>query len=98
MTKKPKELYKKDKLKVAGDEITAMAERFGVTKEDVISAVWAISKDSVWAKLEQDLKEKKRRKDKRGKRLEGGEFSPSAIESIKAREDKRQKKIAEDEK
>ena len=96
--KKPEELYNKAKLKEAGDEIKAMAERFEIRKEDVIFAVGAISKDSVWAKLEEDLKEKKRQKDKRGKRLEGGEFSPSAIESIKAREDKRQKKIAEDEK
>ena len=62
MAKKLEQLYNKAKLKVAGDEITAMAERFGVRKEDVIFAVWAIAKDSVWAKLEQDLKEKKRRK------------------------------------
>lgn len=62
MAKKLEDLYNKDKLKEAGDEIVVMAERLGVRKEDVISAVWAISKDSVWAKLEQDLKEKKRRK------------------------------------
>ena len=59
MTKEPEELYKEDKLKEAGDEIVAMANRFGVRKEDVVFAVWAIAKDSVWAKLALDLKEKK---------------------------------------
>ena len=44
MTKKPEELYEEDKLNAAGDEITAMANRFGVTKEDVIYAVWVIAK------------------------------------------------------
>ena len=63
MAKKLEELYNKAKLKEAGDEITAMAERFEIRKEDVLFAVWAISKDSVWAKLEQDLKEKKRKND-----------------------------------
>lgn len=59
MTKKPEELYSEAKLKEAGDEIVAMANRFGVTKEDVIFAAWKIAKDVVWAQLERDLRYKK---------------------------------------
>ncbi len=92
----PEELYEEAEIKVGDDGIKAMAKRFRVRKEDVIFAVWVIAKDSVWAKLAFDVKEKKRQKDKIRKRFEGGEFSPSAIESIKAREDDRQQKIAEE--
>ena len=42
--------------------IDAMAMRYNVRSNDVICAMWAIAKDSVWAKLEQDAKEKKGRK------------------------------------
>lgn len=59
MTKEPEELYKEDKLKEAGEEIVAMAERFGVRKEDVVFAVWKMGKDLVWAQLERDLRYKK---------------------------------------
>lgn len=52
-------LYTTDKLKAADDEIKAMAERMGVTKKDVIFAVWIYSKDLIAAKLRRDLKSKK---------------------------------------
>ena len=39
MTKKREELYEEANLKEAGDEIMAMANRFGVRKEDVVFAV-----------------------------------------------------------
>lgn len=54
-------LYEEEKLEVAEGEITAMANRFRVREEDVIFAGWTIAKDSVWAKLEQDVKERKRK-------------------------------------
>lgn len=57
---KEEPLYKEDKLKSAGEEITAMARRFGVTKEDVIYASWIISKGMVWAKLKRDLADKEK--------------------------------------
>lgn len=59
MTKKLEELYSDDKLKEAGDEIMAMANRSGVRKEDVVFAVWKMAKDLVWAQLERDLRYKK---------------------------------------
>ena len=68
MTKKLEELYSEDKLKEADDEIVAMAERFGIRKEDVIHAVWAGGKDTVWAKLTMDLKEKKEARKRDGRR------------------------------
>ena len=42
--------------------IDAMAMRFNVSGNDVIRAMWAIAKDTVGAKLERDVKEKKKRK------------------------------------
>ena len=63
MTKKPEDLYNEANLKEAGDEITSMANRFKVRKEDVVLAVWKMGKNLVWAKLEQDVKEKKRKDD-----------------------------------
>lgn len=59
MAEEPKELYEEDKLKEAGDEIAAMANRFGVRKEDVVFAAWKIAKDVVWAQLKKDLRYKK---------------------------------------
>ena len=59
MTKKLEGLYKEAKLKEGEDEIKAMAERSGVTKEDVIFAAWKMGKDLVWAQLERDLRYKK---------------------------------------
>ena len=59
MIKKLEELYEEANLKEVGDEIMAMANRFGVRKEDVIRAVWKIAKDMVWAQLERDLRYKK---------------------------------------
>ena len=59
MTKKLEGLYKEAKLKEGEDEIKAMAERSGVTKEDVIFAAWKMAKDLVWAQLERDLRYKK---------------------------------------
>ena len=59
MTKKREELYSEDKLKEAGDEIMAMAERVGVTKGDVIFAAWKMAKDLVWVQLVRDLRYKK---------------------------------------
>lgn len=58
-TKKLEELYKEAKLKEAGDEIMAMANRFKVRKEDVVFAVWKIAKDVVCAQLKMDLRYKK---------------------------------------
>lgn len=67
-------LYKEDKLKEAGDEIKAMGERFGVTKEDVIAAAWKMAKDAIWAQLERDLQYKKEEGDfERGKVAGRGE-------------------------
>jgi hypothetical protein len=59
MVKERVELYEEEKLNVVDDEIAAMAKRFNVRKEDVVFAVWKMGKDSVWAKLTLDLKEKK---------------------------------------
>ena len=59
MTKKPEKLYKEARLTEAGIEIMAMAERSGVTKEDVIFAAWKMAKDLVWAQLERDLRYKR---------------------------------------
>lgn len=39
--------------------ITSMATRFDTRNSDVIHALWAIAKDTVWAKLERDVKGKK---------------------------------------
>ena len=44
--------------------ITDMAIRFNARGNDVISALWLGGKSEVWAKLEQDIKEKGRRKEK----------------------------------
>ena len=63
MTKKIEELYKEDKLKEVGDEITVMASRFKVRKEDVVFAAWKIAKGTVWARLERDLRYKKEKKE-----------------------------------
>lgn len=63
MTKKLEELYSDDKLKEAGDEIMAMANRSGVRKEDVVFAAWKMAKDLVWAKLKRDLRYKKEEKE-----------------------------------
>ncbi len=52
------ELYKEAKLKEAGDAIIAMANRFGVRKEDVVLAAWKIARGTVWAQLERDLRYK----------------------------------------
>ena len=42
--------------------IAGMAMRFNTRPEDVIRAMWVIAKDTVGAKLERDVKEKKKRK------------------------------------
>lgn len=60
MAKKVVELYEEEKQNEADNEIAAMAKRFKVRREDVVFAVWKMGKDSVWAKLEQDVKERKR--------------------------------------
>ena len=66
MTKKREELYEEDKLKEAGVEMVAMADRFGVRKEDVVFAVWKMGKDMVCAQLERDLRYKHLREKGRG--------------------------------
>jgi hypothetical protein len=53
-------LYTDDQHAETADQITKMAIRFHVTEYNVIHALWLGSKDTVWAKLEQDVKEKKR--------------------------------------
>ena len=60
MAKKVVELYEKEKLKVADNEIAAMAKRFNIRKDDVVFAVWKMGRDSVWAQLTLDLKEKEK--------------------------------------
>ena len=42
--------------------IDAMVMRFNVSGNDVIRVMWVIAKDTVGAKLERDVKEKKKRK------------------------------------
>lgn len=59
MAKKLEELYNEDKLKEAGGEMVAMAERVGVRKEDVVLAAWKMAKDLVWVQLVRDLRYKK---------------------------------------
>lgn len=59
MAKKLEELYEEANLKEAGEKIAAMANRLGVSKEDVVFAVWKMGKDLVWAQLERDLRYKK---------------------------------------
>ena len=54
------DLYTPDQHAETTEGITAMAIRFNVRGNDVIHALWSIAKDSVWAKLEQDVKEKKK--------------------------------------
>ena len=53
-------LYTDDRHAETAEQITKMAIRFHVTEYDVIHAMVSIAKDTVWAKLEQDVKEKKR--------------------------------------
>jgi hypothetical protein len=60
MTQETLDLYTPDQHAETTEEITAMAIRFNVRGNDVIHALWLGSKDTVWAKLEQDVKEKKR--------------------------------------
>ena len=60
MTKETSDLYTPDQHAETTEGITAMAIRFNVRGNDVIHALWLGSKDTVWAKLEQDVKEKKR--------------------------------------
>ena len=57
--KEPIDFYTPDQHAETTDEITAMAIRFNVRGNDVIHALWTIAKDSVWAKLALDAKDKK---------------------------------------
>ena len=41
------------------EQITKMAIRFGIRGKDVIHALWLGSRDTVWAKLALDLKDRK---------------------------------------
>ena len=52
----PIDLYTSDQQVESVKGIAGMATRFGIRNSDVIHATWAIAKDSVWAKLEQDVK------------------------------------------
>ena len=52
------DLYTSDQQVESIKGIAGMATRFGIRNSDVIHATWAIAKDSVWAKLEQDVKER----------------------------------------
>ena len=54
------DLYTPDQHAGITEGITDMAIRFNVRGNDVILALWSIAKDSVWAMLERDVKEKKR--------------------------------------
>ena len=59
-----KPLYTPTQHTETADWITDMAIRYGVKANDVIRALWLDGKTTVWAKLEQDKKEKGRRKEK----------------------------------
>ena len=54
------DLYSIDQHVETTEKITDMAIRFNIRGNDVIHALWTIAKDSVWAKLTLDLKEKKK--------------------------------------
>ena len=54
------DLYTPDQHAETAEQISKMAIRFHVMEYDVIHALWLGSKDTVWAKLEQDVNEKKR--------------------------------------
>ena len=62
------DLYTPDQHAETTEGITAMAIRFNIRGNDVIHALWAIAKDTVWAKLALDIKELKeaRKKKERG--------------------------------
>lgn len=53
-------LYTDDQHAETAEWISKMAIRFHVMEYDVICALWSIAKDSVWAKLTLDVKEKKK--------------------------------------
>ena len=59
MTKEAIDLYSRDQHAETTEGITAMAIRFNIRGNDVIHALWANAKDSVWAKLTLDMKERK---------------------------------------
>lgn len=51
-----KTLYTPDQHAETADWITDMAIRYGVKANGVIRALWLCAKDTVWAKLKQDVK------------------------------------------
>lgn len=55
-------LYSLSQLTETANWIDNMAMRFNVRPEDVTRALWLDGKTTVWAKLEQDMREKKRQK------------------------------------
>ena len=62
MADKTINLYSLSQHTETADCITDMSIRYGVKANDVIRAMWTIAKDTVGAKLERDVKEKKKRK------------------------------------
>lgn len=52
-------LYKAHRLLTAKNERKAMANRLGVSEEDVIFAAWEHSKSVIGARLKRDLRDKK---------------------------------------
>ena len=73
--------------------IATMATRFNTRNSDVICALWAIAKDTVGAKLERDVEDLKKGQKDRKVKLSEPEFSEATVNSIKTREDKRQREI-----
>lgn len=53
------DLYSLNQYVETTKKIAAMARRFNIKPTDVIHATWTIAKDSVWSKLERDVKDRK---------------------------------------